>query len=90
MFKRVNLYRLSWLYRAFLMGLGLMLSRADLRAQIASFNFSSGSNVVSGWTNLPGDPAQGVQTATVGGITINSVSTANWSPNSNDNCALDG
>jgi hypothetical protein len=70
--------------------LALLLSRSDLRAQIASFNFSSGSNVVSGWTNLPGDPALGVQTATAGGITISSVSTANWSPNSNGNCALNG
>jgi hypothetical protein len=80
----------SWAYRLFLIGLAVLPGHLDLRAQIASFNFSSGSNFVAGWTNLGGDPAQGVQTATTGGITISSVSTANWSPNSNDNCALDG
>ncbi len=60
------------------------------QAQIASFNFSASSNSVSGWTNVSGDPALGVRTATAGGITISSVSTANWSPNGSGNSALNG
>jgi hypothetical protein len=49
-------------------------------AQIASFSFASQSTV-SGWTNLPGDPHNGAQTATAGGITISSISASNWVPN---------
>ena len=45
---------------------------------------------MSGWTNIHGDPAHSVQTATAGGISISSVSTSNWSPNSDGDCALDG
>jgi hypothetical protein len=70
--------------------LAVLLGGLDTKAQIASFNFSSGSNVVSGWTNIAGDPALGVQTATAGGVTVSSVSTANWSPNSSGNSAFDG
>ena len=55
-------------------------------AQIASFSFA-GPSTVSGWTNVPGDPALGVQTATAGGVTLSSVAQANWSPNGNGNCA---
>ncbi|HEX3933210.1 MAG TPA: hypothetical protein VHW43_00935, partial [Puia sp.] len=55
-------------------------------AQIASFSFA-GPSTVTGWTNVSGDPALAVQTATAGGITLSSVSTANWSPNSAGNCA---
>ena len=61
-----------------------------LRAQIASFNFSATANVVSGWTNIAGDPYSAAQTATAAGITISSISPANWAPNSNNNCAVNG
>lgn len=54
-------------------------------AQIASFSFA-GPSTVSGWTNVSGDPALGVQTATTAGVTLSSVATANWSPNSGGNC----
>ena len=90
MLNRVNLRVPSWLYRALSMGLALLLCQSRVRAQLASFNFSSGTNSVSGWTNLGGDPAHGVQTATAGGITISSVSTSNWSPNSESDCAING
>jgi Big-like domain-containing protein len=66
----------------------VIISTAQLQAQIASFSFA-GPSTVSGWTNVPGDPHLGVQTATAGGITISSISVANWSPNSNGNCAYD-
>ena len=51
-------------------------------AQLASFSFSGTTESVSGWTNLPGDPHSGAQTATVNGITVSSISPANWAPNS--------
>lgn len=57
-------------------------------AQIASFSFA-GPDSAPGWTNVSGDPALGVQTATAGGVTLSSVGTANWSPNANGNCAFD-
>ena len=78
------------LYRLVMLGLLFLLQHGDLRAQLASFNFSSGTNTVSGWTNIHGDPAIGVQGATSGGITITTVATANWSPNSSGNSAVDG
>lgn len=49
-------------------------------SQIASFSFASQSTA-SGWTNLSGDPHSGAQTATMGGITISSISASNWVPN---------
>jgi len=54
-------------------------------AQIASFSFG-GPSTVTGWTNISGDPALAVQTATVGGVTLTTVSRSNWSPNGNGNC----
>src|SRR5580658_4791584 len=89
MFNRVNLCLPSWPYRLLMTGLALLLGHSNVRAQIASFNFSDGSNVVSGWTNVAGDPSAAVLTASAGGITISSVSTANWSP-TNTGSALDG
>jgi hypothetical protein len=59
---------------------------SQLHAQIASFSFA-GPSTVTGWTNVSGDPHAGVQTATAGGITLSSVSVANWSPNGSGNCA---
>ncbi|HEV2479522.1 MAG TPA: Ig-like domain-containing protein [Puia sp.] len=50
-------------------------------AQIVSFSFSGTPTTVSGWTNLPGDPHSGAQTATAAGITVSSISAANWVPN---------
>lgn len=54
-------------------------------AQLASFSFG-GPSTVSGWTNLSGDPYSAAQTATVSGITISSISPANWAPNSVPSC----
>jgi len=50
-------------------------------AQIASFSFSGTPTTVAGWTNLPGDPHSGAQVATMAGITVSSISPANWVPN---------
>src|ERR1700748_541977 len=66
-----------------------------LHAQIlASFrlspNATSGYGYSdAGWTNVHGDPLSGVRTATANGITISSVSTANW-VSDNSACAEDG
>jgi hypothetical protein len=58
-----------------------MVAVTRLHAQNANFNFSAGAAVVSGWTNVAGDPAIGTVTATApSGITISSVSPANWAP----------
>lgn len=47
-----------------------------------NFNFSAGSQPVSGWINVAGDPSTGVRTATdpVSRITISSISASNWLP----------
>lgn len=60
--------------------------------QSASFNFSNGSQPVTGWTNVSGDPSTAVRTATASsGITVSSVATANWYQNPGSNsCAFDG
>ena len=56
----------------------------------AKFNFSAGSTSVSGWTNVAGDPATAVRTATdPSGISISSIATANWAP-LNSSSAFDG
>jgi len=61
----------------------------EVMAQSASFNFSQGSQSVSGWTNVAGDPSVAVRNVTApSGITISSVSTTNWVPFSN--CSYDG
>ncbi|HEX3933947.1 MAG TPA: Ig-like domain-containing protein, partial [Puia sp.] len=59
-------------------------------AQTVGFNFSLGSQPVSGWINAYGDPSSSVITATdaTSGISVSSVATANWSPYGN--CADDG
>ena len=49
-------------------------------AQTASFSFSATAESYTGFTNVTGDPSTGVRTATVNGITVSSVATANWSP----------
>jgi len=54
-----------------------------VQAQVtSSFNFSAAAVSVSGWTNVSGDPSTGVRSATdaATGISISSVSTANWAP----------
>jgi len=75
-----------------ILSLLIVLSCAiQLQAQLASFNFSAGSQVVSGWTNVAGDPYTAVRTATdPSGISISSVSTANWSPTPGGICAYNG
>jgi len=60
-----------------------------LQAQTASFNFSLTAHPVSGWTNVFGNPAAAVCSATSGGITVSSVATGNWSPFSGG-CSYDG
>ncbi|HEY4064195.1 MAG TPA: Ig-like domain-containing protein [Puia sp.] len=61
------------------------------QAQTASFNFSEAAQSVSGWTNVFGNPATGVRTATASsGITITSVSTSNWVPYTSGDAASDG
>ncbi|MBN8853552.1 MAG: hypothetical protein J0H07_16965 [Sphingobacteriales bacterium] len=51
-----------------------------LQAQVAKFNFTAAPVSVSGWTNVSGNPVATVCTATSSsGISISSVSTANWS-----------
>ena len=72
-----RLKRSSWLLLLF-----CLLFAGRLKAQLASFSFSGTPTTVSGWTNLPGDPHSGAQTATVNGITISSIGAANWAPNS--------
>ena len=61
-----------------------------LYAQTVSFNFSAGAHTVSGWTNIYGNPAAAVLSATSGGITVSSVATANWAPNSDGHASFDG
>jgi len=60
-----------------------------LKAQIASFSFSNNPSSVTYWTNVHGDPSILVRTATAGGVTISSISTANWSANGGV-CTVDG
>src|SRR5579872_3785887 len=50
-------------------------------AQLANFSFST-TTTVSGWTRVSGDPATGAQTATMNGITVSSIGSSNWSPDS--------
>ncbi|MBN8850253.1 MAG: hypothetical protein J0H07_00200, partial [Sphingobacteriales bacterium] len=52
-----------------------------VQAQVsAKFNFTAAPVSVSGWTNVSGNPVATVCTATSSsGISISSVSTANWS-----------
>ena len=64
----------------------------QLQAQgVSSFNFSKNPSLVSGWTNVAGDPSVSVVTATdaVNHITISSVATTNWVP-MNGVCSYDG
>src|SRR5207344_1128813 len=44
----------------------------------ANFNFSNSAVSISGWANMHGSPGSGVVTATMNGITLSSVATANW------------
>src|SRR5580698_7599602 len=78
-----------WLYRLLLPGL-MVLSVAPVQAQLASFNFSAAPVAVTGWTNLSGNPATAVSTATANGITVSSVATANWSPFTTDSSSYNG
>ncbi|WP_431213459.1 Ig-like domain-containing protein [Puia sp. P3] len=71
-----------------LISLSIVVGR--LQAQSASFNFSSGPQPVSGWTNVYGNPAGAVCTGSSNGITLTSVATANWVPYSNGLSAVDG
>src|ERR1700735_510737 len=79
-----NMRRLLWLL--------VLLTAAGmnrLMAQIASFSFSTASTV-SGWTRLTGDPASSSspQTATMNGITISSIGSSSWVPNSLGSCII--
>ena len=63
---------------------------SQLQAQIASFNFSAAAVSVTGWTNLHGNPAAAVITATAGGITVSSIAATNWHPYTTDSSAYNG
>ena len=76
--------KLLWIFAAL-----LFAYTGKLQAQIASFNFSKTSLPVNRWTNVYGDPSVTILTATAGGVTISSISTANWSANG-ASCAIDG
>jgi Big-like domain-containing protein len=83
--KRTNMNKAIWT-------LVLIVSSGYLQAQVVTnFNFSAGSQQVSGWINVAGDPSVAVRTATdpVSGISISSVATANWSPY-NGSASYDG
>jgi hypothetical protein len=61
-----------------------------LQAQIASFNFSAAAVSFTGWTNLHGNPATTAITATANGVTVSSISAANWAQFTNDSCSYNG
>jgi len=63
---------------------------SGINAQIASFNFSAAPVAVTGWTNLSGNPAAAIVTATANGVTVSSVAAANWSPYTTDSSAYNG
>jgi len=63
--------------------------KVPVNAQIAAFHFTAGVGSVTGWTDVSGNAADSVITATAGGITISSVAAANWSPFAGT-CAIDG
>jgi hypothetical protein len=70
---------------------GLLIALIRLQAQTTtSFNFSSSSHTVSGWTNIAGDPSTGVRSGSSGGITVSSIATANWVPIPGTGSAFDG
>ena len=69
------------LHRLYIIGILSVFCYSGIHAQIASFNFSATPVAVSGWTNLSGNPAAAVVTATSNGITVSSIAAANWSPN---------
>ena len=68
----------------------LLGTAIDSMAQIVSFSFSPSQETITGFTSVYGDPHLGVRTATASGISITTVSTANWSPSSGDGCAAAG
>jgi hypothetical protein len=89
-FEQLKISKMTFLKRTFSLFM-VILSGVQVHAQIASFNFSAGASVTSGWTNVAGDPSTAVRTATdPSGISISSVSTANWSPTSGGICAYNG
>lgn len=72
-----------------LLAIVLIGLKVPVNAQIAAFHFTAGVGSVTGWTDLNGNAADSVITATAGGITISSVAAANWSPYAGT-CAIDG
>jgi len=81
----MNMKRIIWLLMVLV---GACSGR--LSAQTVSFNFSAGPHAVSGWTNVYGNPASAVCSATSGGITVSSVSMPNWSPYPPTSASYDG
>ena len=59
---------------------GYSISQVKAQTTTVSFNFSAGSNPVSGWINVAGDPSLAIRSATdpTTGISISSVATTNW------------
>jgi hypothetical protein len=84
------MYRLK---RNCLLFLVLVVVGTGLHAQTSSFNFSAGSNPVSGWINVAGNPLAAACTATdpATGFQISSISAANWyNSGSGGSVAFDG
>jgi len=74
-----------------LLGILILLGSAvHGMAQIVSFSFSPSQETITGFTSVYGDPSLAVRTGTASGISITTVSTANWSPSSSDGCAAAG
>lgn len=78
----VNAAILLILKRLYIIVILLVYCNSGVNAQIASFNFSATPVSVTGWTNLSGNPAAAVVTATANGITVSSVGAGNWAGNS--------
>jgi Bacterial Ig domain len=74
----------------FLLLIALIGATSRLQAQIASFSFSAAAVSVSGWTNLHGNPATAVITATANSVTVSSIAATNWHPYTTDSCAYNG
>src|ERR1700743_1493487 len=66
----------------------ILLGATYTHAQTASFNFTAAAQLVTGWTNVAGDPSTGTRTAPHAGIPV--TSTRNWIPYITGVCAANG
>lgn len=88
--QNINCCRMPFLKRNYLLLLILFAAIQVAHAQTTSFNLSHGSQPVSGWIDVVGDPYISVVsvTDTATGFKISSVNTANWAPYSGT-CSYD-